>query len=287
MRNIILSTFILILINLIHSNEPIINQDNYIKTFDGKIHLSTNQSLSRWHQRKSSINTKIPFSEQHLISTTWFIPLDDPVKFSNALLVFFSDGIFWYGTYQNGAYISGNYELKDSKVRLYNIKDLINEEGWKLESIFYTNDDIKLDIVTFPSYNYSYSLENKNGNLKFAADGSYPEINEQIEIWGYKSIYLDSEGIISNKTKTYISANTNENNIYTKEFSCLQLINNDDGTQEYKYINSVAEVNPNEKIKIIAKSINFNSYFCRVPVVDEYYSSIYAWIPKENVIVNK
>lgn len=284
MNKILLLTIILAQVCLIYCND---NTVKPIVAFDGKIYLSDDQTLSGWHQRKSSFDMSSTFSETHLVSTTWFMPLNDPVKFSNALLVFFSDNIFWYGTYQNGAYISGNFEFKNDIVRLFNITDLINSDNWKLEDIFYTNDEILLQVNNIPSYDYSYSLENKIGSLKFAANGTTPNKTINIDIGGFKSKLLNKQGIVSAKTITYLTPITTVQNAYSKEFGCLQHITNDDGSEEYKYVMNKIEVMPNEELKIIAESLMYDSYFCKIPIIDEYYQTVKVWVPSRNIIIQE
>ncbi|MGL1892577.1 MAG: PEGA domain-containing protein [Spirochaetaceae bacterium] len=264
-----------------------INRTNPIKSFSGEIYLSEKQKLSKWHQRDTSITITNNFSEKHLVSTKWFVPLDDPVKFSSKILMFFSDTVFWYGTYQNGAYIKGNYELIENKVKLYNIVDVIDEDGWRLEDIFYNNEEIYLDINKTPSYNYSITLENELGLLQFAADGTEPLINEKINIWGFNSIFENKAGIISAETPVFLSPETKATNIYIEEFGSLQLVKDEQGNDEHKFIESKIILNKDIEIQILAKSELYDSYFCRVPVKDEYYRWANAWISSNNVKIIK
>lgn len=269
--------------------ENLISDEARIADLGGAYHMSPKARLSDWHQRDISFSTEIPFNASHLVSTVWYQPVDDPVQFSSLVMVFFSDSVFYYGTYQSGYFLTGKYEYKDGEVVLSDYEFHLSENELEdYRSVLGPFDDAPRSIFEVrndPTCFYSYSIQSVDDPMFFAAGGSKPQSGSDIKIWGEDAVRLDEKGQVTGDSQVYIKPTVSEESVYLGEFGGLQRVVAEDGTETLEYLTSPLEVKKGQEIHVLGISAQSDFLFCRVPVHDEFHQSAVVWIPANLVIL--
>lgn len=240
-----------------------------------------NKNDSDWFYRDILVKEPFILNTETITNTRFLLSEDDPMGGDYYEIIFYSKDIFIFGSNFWGATINviGNYEIIDKGISLYNYY-IVNDSD-KIPGFFRNKQKA---LLTFERINHlytTYGLVESSFSKPFVMAGIAPEINSEVSIGGVPARKLNKKGVLVKNTPGYIKPLEGKQfkingELFFDEIQGKELTDSDD-LIFYK----------GTDVEVLAenKSHDGTFYYCILPVLHEYYTSIRFWIKKENVLI--